>query len=348
VNALYSEFIETTLVRVTLDNGMYGWGEAQAPLAPRVSAVIVSDLLAPAIEGAEFDGGRARIEELWARMYQTMRVRGQTGGFMLDAISGVDLALWDLAGKLRGAPVAALLGAERRSVEAYLSGLPGGDTARAQRYRDEGFGVVKLFHDAGEERTLALTDQLLGAGWAVAVDALWRLKLPHAEEFLRQLERRSLRWLECPFPPDEVAPHRELNRSFRIPLALGESYRTMHELAPFLELENLSVLQPDLGRAGITGTLRMAQAGREIVPHVSIALGPQLAAAIHVSAALPNCRLCEYNPTVFETANRYVTEPLELCGPAYRVPDAPGLGIELRLEDLRPFMLSAQQTEVPR
>ena len=89
------------------------------------------------------------------------------------------------------------------------------------------------------------------------------------------------------------------------------------------------ILQPDLGRSGITETLRWASLGRPIVPHVSIALGPQIAAAIHTVAALDTAPLCEYNPTVFAFANQWLKQPLALDGAAYTVPETPGLGIEL-------------------
>ena len=86
--ALYSVSIETALVKVTLSNGLIGWGEAQAPLAPEVACTIVDRLLRPVLEGAPFAGSRDEIESLWLRMFSAMRVRGQTGGFMVDAISG--------------------------------------------------------------------------------------------------------------------------------------------------------------------------------------------------------------------------------------------------------------------
>jgi D-galactarolactone cycloisomerase len=88
---LYPVHFETALVEVTLSDGTTGWGEAQAPLAPEVACSIVDRLLRPALEGEEFDGAPLTVEEMWARMYSTMRVRGQTGGFMLDAIAGVGL-----------------------------------------------------------------------------------------------------------------------------------------------------------------------------------------------------------------------------------------------------------------
>ena len=101
--ALYSVNFEAALVKVTLESGLTGWGEPQAPLAPDVACLIAEQLLRPALQGQKFDGTPERVALLRQRMYSTMRVRGQTGGFMLDAIAGVDIALWDLAVRLAGA-----------------------------------------------------------------------------------------------------------------------------------------------------------------------------------------------------------------------------------------------------
>jgi len=110
--ALYSVNFETALIKVTMDSGLIGWGEAQAPLAPEVACTIVQLLLAPVLANQEFNGSIAEIERLWMLMYSTMRVRGQAGGFMLDAISGVDIALWDIAGKMCEKSVSQLIAPE--------------------------------------------------------------------------------------------------------------------------------------------------------------------------------------------------------------------------------------------
>ena len=327
VATVYSDRLETTLVKIVLDNGLVGWGEAQAPVLPRVSAVIIEDLLAGVLIGEGFDGTRGRIEELWARLYQTMRVRGQTGGFMLDAISGLDLALWDLAGKLAGLPVCRLIAGDRAlsQVPAYLSGLAGEErVAFAKAHYDQGFRVFKIFFDADAPALLQHLDELrsaLGPDARFAVDALWRLNWPADAPFIQQLAERKLEWLEAPFMPDVDHP------PLPLPLALGESYRTVRELRPLLPVTD--ILQPDLGRSGITETLRWAELGKPIVPHVSIAMGPQIAAAIHVVAALGNASLCEYNPTVFAFANQHLRQPLVMHGAEYVVPTAPGLGIDV-------------------
>ncbi len=347
VNALYPTALETALVKVTLNDGTYGWGEAQAPLAPRVAAVIIEDLLAPVLVGEAFDGTPQTIERLWSRQYHTMRVRGQTGGFMLDAISGVDLALWDLAGKLQWKPVARLIAPEgtRTQVRTYLTGLAGPDEQTKIRSALDGlaagFGLFKVYHDSDAGALLHCVDALqphLEGKADLAVDALWRLRLPEDEPLLRELDTRSLRWLECPFPPEEHSMHLAFAREYSTPLALGETYRTVHELNPFLESGAVRVLQPDLGRCGITGALRIAREAAvrsiPICPHVSIAFGPQIAAAIHVSAALANVDCCEYNPSVFEASNRFLAEPLRFASAAYVVPEAPGLGVEVIERDL--------------
>ena len=341
--ALYSVDFETALVRVTLDDGTIGWGEAQAPLAPEVACAIIDRLLWPVLRGAEMDGSIECIAALWDRMYSTMRVRGQTGGFMLDAISGVDLALWDLAGKMRGQPVCSLIPDSicRAEVAAYLSGVPGANVeARVQHAiarHDEGFRTFKLFYDCSRQEfldTLSTLRRSLPQDAGIAVDALWRLSPEDAVEFGQGLDEQSALWLEAPLPPEDALAHAALAARIRTPVAIGESYRTRYELAPFLRAGGIGYLQPDLGRCGLTEGLRIARMARElgipVVPHLSIAMGPQIAAAIHFAAAVSNSGLLEFNPHVLSVANRFLAEHLVCCGGRYRVPSGPGLGVDVR------------------
>lgn len=327
---LYSVHFETALIRIEGEDGTVGWGEAQAPLAPEVACAIVEHLLRPAIVGAEFDGSTEAVAALWDRMYSTMRVRGQNGGFMLDAISGVDIALWDLAGKMAQKPVCELLrDAPKRTIPAYLSGTSGvtprDRAAFAARYADEGLSLVKLYYETQWSDLLEIADAL-PAHMRFAVDALWHMPPGEAIAMARELDARDARWLECPLYPEEIEAHSELAAAIVTPIAIGESYRTLHELRPFFSIAK--ILQPDLGRCGITGARRIAEAfPGEVVPHLSIAMGPQIAAALHFAAATDNCRLCEYNPNVLDTANSFLAEPLVREGGEYKTPALPGLGI---------------------
>ena len=353
--ALYSIHFETALVKVTTDTGLTGWGEAQAPLAPEVACTIIDLLLRPVLLGREFGGDTKEIGCIWELMYSTMRVRGQTGGFMLDAISGIDLALWDLAGKIQGRSVCDLIatGKAKQLVPAYLSGVAGagieGRVVTIRHWHEKGFRHFKLFHNAGERELLETMDALrsaLPADVKVAVDALWRLKVDTAFSLGRELDDRSALWLEAPFPPEDWRAHGELAARISTPLAIGESYRTVHEMLPFLR-EAARVVQPDLGRTGITEGLRIAELAARysatVVPHISIALGPQIAAAIHYAAASENCDLAEYNPHVLDIANRFLAEPISLDGAAYKVPTAPGLGVEILEEKLRAELLPSKR-----
>ena len=333
---LYSTLIETALIRVRLDNGVEGWGEAQAPLAPEVACTIVERILRPAIAGEEFETSSDAIARLWDRMYSTMRVRGQTGGFMLDAISGVDLALWDAAGKCLNSTVSVMLNGTRRYVPAYLSGIPGDRWAEAVSWRQSGVNAAKIYYRASTAELLEEVDraiEIFGHG-RVCVDALWRLDPKSARELCGELKGREILFLECPFPPEETEWHIELARATSIPIALGESYRTRYELRRLIESGAIRFLQPDLGRCGITEGLRLADLARRqaiaIVPHISVAQAPQLAAAIHFAAAVPECLMLEFNPTILDAANQFLEQPIELRGGAYIVPSGAGLGVPFK------------------
>jgi len=315
--ALYSVNFETCLVRVELSDGRVGWGEAQAPLAPEVPAKIVKTLLEAVLVGEVFDGSPERISELWWRMYSTMRVRGQTGGFMLDAIAGVDLALWDFV------PAEGL----RESVPAYVSGVPGATLEAklefVRRYWEEGFRTFKIYFESDWAALLELIDRMQEgfAGIRVAVDALWHLSADSFVDCGKDLADRGVLWLECPLVPEDLEGHVRLVEESGVRLALGESYRTRFEAQPFFERDIVSFWQPDLGRSGMTETLALGVMARErgiaIVPHVSIAMPPQLNAAIRAAKMIPNCSLLEYNPSVVEMVNRFAVEPVTIRKGAY-------------------------------
>ena len=341
---LYSVNFEAALVKLTAESGLVGWGEPQAPLAPDVACLITDQLLRPAIEGQAFELSANGVKAIRERMYAAMRVRGQTGGFMLDAIAGVDIALWDLVGRAAGRPVCELLSdaPPASSIPAYLSGLSGKTTAarisQAEAAWERGFRAFKLFLDGTTEEMIELVTTLrerFGSAIQIAIDALWHLEPETATDFGHALDDLGALWLECPLPPELLQAHVKLATEIKTPIALGESYRSRYELAPFLERGCVGWIQPDLGRCGITEAVAIARhiadkhGHVQVVPHISIAMGPQIAAALHFAAAMPTVGLVEYNPSVFSVANQFLAEPLDLAGHHYQVPQSPGLGIEI-------------------
>lgn len=344
---VYSASIETTLVEITTDSGLTGYGEAQSPVAPEISATIIETLLGPMITGED----ALAPERLWDLMYSAMRVRGHGGGFYLDAIAGIDIAIWDLCGKAFDQPVYRLLGGPcRAAVPYYVSGLAGESRKERVAYAvsllDQGAKAFKLFLDASTAECLSVIDGILEAAVAAPslyVDALWRLTVPEGLRFAQELAARGVEWLEAPLAPEDIAGHAQLAHSAAISIAIGESYRTRFELLPFFEQRALDIVQPDLGRTGITEARRIAAVAGAfhvpVAPHVSIGLGPQIGAALHFAAACPNLRILECNPQVYAEANRFLVKPLKLTPALLAPPELPGLGIQPNLDALAPHMV---------
>lgn len=341
---VYSSHLETMLVRVQTVSGVVGWGEAQAPVAPEIARTIVDTLLAPLLADAD----ALAPEALWQQMYSAMRVRGHTGGFLLDAIAAIDIALWDICGQVYGQPVYRLLGGPcRERVPCYVSGLTGStleeQVAAARALRARGF---KVFLSRTEDECLATVAALrdtLGPEPMLAVDALWRLDVARAVRFARALARFDVRWLEAPLVPEDVRGHGVLARRSPVPIAIGESYRTRFEVRPFFEHGAVGVLQPDLGRSGLTEARKLAVLADTyhvpVAPHVSVGLGPQIAAALHFAAAIPNLLMLECNPLVYDVASRMSRPPLAWGVDSLVPPDRPGLGIAVDEAAIHPYLV---------
>jgi galactonate dehydratase len=344
---LYSTKIETALIKIETDAGVTGWGEAQAPVAPEVVCTIIKTILAPILLGEN----ALAHERLWARMYNAMRVRGHTGSFLLDAIAGLDTALWDIKGKAWQTRVCDLLGGPfAQELPAYISGLAGADAAariaQAAEYQQRGFTAFKLFMEAEPEALLQLHDGLraqLGDKTKLMCDVLWRMEQAEAVQFGRELDARKAAWLEAPLKPEDVQGHARLAASIDTPVAIGECWRTRWELKPFFDAGAVEILQPDIGRSGITEGLKLcALAELHNVPvalHISIGLGVQIAAALHVAAALPNLLLVECNPQVWRVAETLLKASLPSGAGVVGLPDGAGLGVEVDEEKLQPYIV---------
>ena len=340
---LYSATYETVFVRLRTSEGITAWGEALAPVAPEVVCSIIEQLLTPALLGRELPGaGR-----LWHLMYDLMRDRGYYGGHMLDAISAVDIALWDAAGKLLGQPVHALLGgAFRADVPCYVSGLPRPtDDERVELALDwqgKGFHAFKLSAGYGvraDATTMQRLRESLDDGTSLLLDAHWAYTAEEALQLGRRLEALEAGFFEAPINPEDIAGHARLVAGLALPVAIGETERTRFQFRPWLEQRAATVLQPDIGRAGISESMVIAQMAEafnvRMAPHLSVGLGPCIAASVQLGAALPNLYLLEYQPPVVELANSLLQTPLDVKAGRFVIPQGPGLGVELDLAKVR-------------
>jgi len=345
--SLYSSKVESLLVKITTDDGRCGWGEAQVPVGPEAPQAIVRQVLTPLL----LDQDPLAIEVLWHRMYDSLRGRGHRSSFMMDAIAAVDAALWDIAGKHYGQPVYRLLGgAFRNPVPLYLSGLSGHTTpekvASAQQAVTEGYRAIKVYIGKGIREDVGLLRAVRdGVGYDVALlaDALWMYNVHDAIRLGAELEKLDVALLEAPTVMEDVQGHAEIARSLKMAVAGGETERTRYQLLPFLRERALDVVQPDIGRTGITEGMKMLTLADTFnipaAPHMAIGQCVYIGASAHAAAAARNLLWLEMNPAALAMANRFQRHPWRVENGMLRVPDAPGLGVDIDVEALGPYML---------
>lgn len=344
-STIYSKDIECLLVKIEA-GGYVGWGEAQAPIAPEICHAILEHLLGPLLIG---EAAPAPVAT-YSRLYNAMRVRGHSGSFYLDALAAIDVALWDLLGKISGKSVVDLLGGSvRDSVPSYISGLLGNDDQsrldHAVKRIQQGAKAFKVYWTDCFDQGLALVERMrsqLPESVDIYVDTLWRMKPHEAVRYSRLLSDLRVGWLEAPFMPEDIAAHSWLCERSQTPIAVGESYRSSWDFDRLVQERASNILQPDLGRCGITTTRRVAELcglhNLGFAPHVSISLGPQLAAAIHVAAIAPTLVRAECNPDILTVARRFSDIATQQEFSEFQIPQEPGLGIEVSEAALRPYI----------
>lgn len=333
----YSSVIEACLVKIVASDGSIGWGEVQAPLTPSTPCALITTLLGPALLGQD----ALATSVLYDRLYHLMLARGHTGSFLADAMAGLDIALWDMKARHYGAPLFELLGGPfRLELPAYISGLrvkglPAKVEAAMQLIKD-GFSGVKLFsganiaENAGETREIRAA---VGPDAFLAVDAICKYDLADAIHLGKTLDEVNAAWLEAPLNAEDVEGHAQLARTISTPVAIGETLRTPRQFEPWLRNRALAIAQPDIMRAGITGTLRIAALADAFhVPtslHTGVCTGIGMAATWQVAAALPGDLPQEHQHELFEPVGIVLKTPLQVDQGKLMVPNRPGIGVEV-------------------
>jgi D-galactarolactone cycloisomerase len=282
------------------------------------------------------------------------------GGAMTHAISAINIALWDLAGKLLGQPVWRLLGGSYRSVvPVYGSILFRPVETLEQRIEEmlrSGFRAIKLGWDpfgrqalAEDEGLVRIARRAAGDGVRVMIDAggsdpLWKLRYKDALERARMLHDHDIAWFEEPLQPDDLEGYTRLTDASPVKIAHGEVLTRRQSFAPYFSRRAMDIAQPDVTKAGGLSEMRriawMAeQQGIEIVPHGwNTAVG--VAADIQFVSTLPAGSLVEFNHGN-ALVEELVANPFKLDGDGnLRVPDTPGLGIEVDRDRLARFSAS--------
>ncbi len=317
------------LVRVTTDEGLVGWGECFAYGATLAVANVVDDALAPVLVGQD----PTAIEPLLDRMERLLMIWGRRGLAMM-AVSGVELALWDLAGKARGAPVWALLGGNGGvRVPAYASLLryatPSEVGRAATAMASAGFRGIKL-HQTDVE-SVAVAREAVGDDVALMLDTNCPWSVEAAIRIGRRLEKYDLAWLEEPvWPPEDYAGLARVRAAVRVPIACGENEATAVAFRQIVEAGAADIVQPSITKVG--GLIEMrraaavaAAANVTLVPH-SFYFGPGLAATLHVVAATPGVPWIEFPPGRLDPP--LLEQPIVCVDGHVAPPAGPGLGAD--------------------
>ena len=335
-SSIYSRNHETCLVRLETDGGLVGWGEGQAPVAPRVTAAIVEELCAPLLLGRDpFD-----VEYLWYRLYSAMRERGHVTGFYVDALAAVDLALYDLLGKTLGKPVYKVLGGRFRADVAVYAGLggeqPGTVVAQARSLLSAGYRALKLHLRMPNAQLLQIVEAVrlaVGPEIELLVDVHGTRDVSSAIELGKGLETLGVRWLEAPCQPEDIRGQAEIARALSLQVATGEWLRTVWAWRDWIALRGFDVAMPDVARTGLSEGKRIAAVcdsfNLPIAPHVGGGGILSVAATIHYSLAIPNFQIMEHSHDALtrkgSIARSYPT-PQE---GRFAAPQEPGLGVEI-------------------
>jgi len=344
------------LVEIETEDGLIGWGEAYGPARPNGA---VLEAMRPLLLGAD----ALASELLWERLYAAFRDHGQKG-LPVQALSAVDLALWDLKGKRFGVPAHRLMGGPvRTEVRAYATGLYRRERGEpreylaeeAAGYAAEGFTAVKLKVGFGVKEDVAIARAVraaIGDEVALMIDANHAYDAVSAIRLGRGLADLDIGWFEEPVPPEDLDGYLEVKARQPVPVAGGECEFTRFGFREVLKRRAIDIIQPDTCAAGgLSECLKIAAManahGVRYNPHVW-GTGIALAAALQLLAVLPHNPPClfplepmlEFDRTEHPIRQAILVRPIEHQDGIVRIPERPGLGVEIDRDALARFKIA--------
>lgn len=335
------------IVEIETADGIVGWGECYGPSA--VAKAYIDTQFAPRIIGRDaFD-----VEVIWEDLYNRIKDYGGKG-MAASALSGIDIALWDIIGKATGRPIHKLIGGAHRSeVTCYATGLYFIDMDRlieeaveeARGYVEEGFTAVKMKIGLGDPkldiRRVAAVREAVGDKTRLMVDANHCMTVPQAIRIGRELEALDIEWFEEPISPEDIDGYVEVTRALDMAVAGGENEMTRWGFRDIVVRKAMDIIQPDVCAAGGISECRKiatlaAAHGVECVPHAwGSVIG--VAATLHFLAALPDQPpsfrpmppMFEFEQCENPFRDLLSKEPIVQVRGKVQVPTGAGLGIEI-------------------
>lgn len=343
------------LVKVTASNGQHGWGEAYGP-ATMVKAGI--ELLEPTVLGEN----PLENEVIWNKMYRKTLDFSRRGVYMAS-VSAIDIAIWDLKGKILGLPVSTLLGgAHRKRVQPYATGLyftnhddfSDGFVEEAKLYVSQGFKAMKMKVGLGVKADIAnvkLIRETIGDDIDLMVDSNHAYTLREAVELARAIEKYNIKWFEEPISPEFYEQYQELRTKTTIPISGGECEYLRFGFNQLIKNKSVDILQPDICAAGgLTEAKRIGALastnGVDLIPHTwGTSIG--LHVALHFIANMESVPgrmyqadfLMEFDQTENGLRDKLSFPKIEMKDGFIAVPDRPGLGIDIDEEVLKTFLI---------
>jgi D-galactarolactone cycloisomerase len=354
----YSER-QICIVKVTSDTGHVGWGEGYGP-AKVVNAGV--EHLSKFILGMN----PLETETIWSTMYRRTLDYARSG-VLVSAISAIDVALWDLKGKIHDLPVHLLLGGKKREyIVPYATGMyyvESNDLGKtladeAKTYADQGFKAMKMKVGLGIETDIEYVRQVresIGDKVKLMIDANHAYNLREAIQLANAVEKYNISWFEEPISPEYYDQYAELRSKTSIPIAGGECEYLRFGFQKLLKSNSVDIAQPDIcATGGLTEAKRIAALasvyGVEIVPH-TWGTGIAISAALHFLANMdllpgrlrsPEC-LMELDQTENGLRNELTKMSMTYENGKIQISDAPGLGFEVNEDALCKYDIKSKE-----
>lgn len=331
---------DAVLVRVETDEGLVGWGEAHHGRCPGAIAKLIDTTMGELVLGMD----PLDVNGVWARVYRMQLASHGMGAAAAMALSGLDIALWDIRCKASGWPLYRLLGGASRPIRAYAGGIslgwqePAALADEARMHVETGYRALKLRVGDSPARDIARVRAVraaVGDDVDILVDANTGYTLDDVRRVMPAFEADGVGWLEEPFPPHDHRTYQEAASLGRVPLAAGENHFSRFEFTRLIEDGAVRFLQPDLSKTGgVTETMRIAAMASalklSVNPHTS-ATGINMAVSLHLLAAVDNPGYFEgdvarHNPFRDEVGGTPYEIDADGC---VRPPEGPGLGLHI-------------------
>ena len=347
---------DALLVRIETDSGITGWGEVDG--CPWVTKAVIdapmSHTLVTGLKVLLLGEDPLDTVRLWSKMYEGTLYYGREGA-VIQAMAGIDLALWDIKGKALDVPVWKLLGGRyRERLRVYSSNMfqftPEKTADRVKAAKDAGFTAAKFgWEPFGQDPAMdcAYLDAMrkaAGDDFDLMLDVGLIWDATTTIQRARLFEPYNLAWIEEPLHPDDLVGYRKVADNITQRLAAGEEECTQRGFRRLIDEGGIGLVQVDLTRCGLTQAMRIAdyaaQQGVKVANH-NFTTDLNTAASLHFLAAIPNALVLEYCVEPSEISRNLAEEPFVMKDGYMIVPDGPGLGFEPRIETVEKFLVAS-------